>query len=81
MDEQISVEFLGVLSTDKYENLEKVWLPGKQGNMTIMPRHDSLVTELRDSDVTLFFKNGETKELPVKNSFAIIEKDKIIVFI
>jgi F-type H+-transporting ATPase subunit epsilon len=70
----LSVVILSPTSREVLENLEKVILPSIEGDMTILPGHISLITELNTTKETIVFTtSGEEKKYQFSNALAVIE--------
>ena len=60
------------------ENIDSVTLPGVLGEMTILPRHAPIMTELRPGPV-LFRRAGEEIDLALSGGFMEVRDDTVIV--
>jgi F-type H+-transporting ATPase subunit epsilon len=60
------------------ENIDSVTLPGVLGEMTILPQHAPIMTELRPGPV-LFRRAGEEVDLALSGGFMEVRDDTVIV--
>jgi F-type H+-transporting ATPase subunit epsilon len=60
------------------ENIDSVTLPGVMGEMTILPQHAPIMTELRPGPV-LFRRAGEDVDLALSGGFMEVRDDTVIV--
>jgi len=60
------------------ENIDSVTLPGILGEMTILPQHAPIMTELRAGPV-LFRRAGEEVDLALSGGFMEVRDDTVIV--
>jgi F-type H+-transporting ATPase subunit epsilon len=60
------------------ENIDSVTLPGVLGEMTILPQHAPIMTELRPGPV-LFRRAGEEIDLALSGGFMEVRDDTVIV--
>ena len=60
------------------ENIDSVTLPGVMGEVTILPQHAPLMTELRPGPV-LFRRAGEEVDLALSGGFMEVRDDTVIV--
>ena len=60
------------------ENIDSVTLPGVMGEMTILPQHAPIMTELRPGPV-LFRRAGEEVDLALSGGFMEVRDDTVIV--
>jgi F-type H+-transporting ATPase subunit epsilon len=60
------------------EGVESVTLPGSEGELTILPQHAPLMTDLRPG--ALFFRKGGTEvDVALSGGFLEVRDDKVIV--
>ena len=60
------------------ENIDSVTLPGVMGEMTILPQHAPIMTELRPGPV-LFRRAGEEVDLALSGGFMEVRNDTVVV--
>jgi F-type H+-transporting ATPase subunit epsilon len=60
------------------ENIDSVTLPGVMGEMTILPQHAPIMTELRPGPV-LFRRGGEEIDLALSGGFLEVRNDNVVV--
>jgi F-type H+-transporting ATPase subunit epsilon len=60
------------------ENIDSVTLPGVMGEMTILPQHAPVMTELRPGPV-LFRRAGEEVDLALSGGFMEVRNDTVVV--
>ena len=60
------------------ENIDSVTLPGVMGEMTILPQHAPVMTELRPGPV-LFRRGGEEVDLALSGGFLEVRNDNVVV--
>ena len=60
------------------ENIDSVTLPGVMGEMTILPEHAPIMTELRPGPV-LFRRGAEEIDLALSGGFMEVRNDTVVV--
>ena len=60
------------------DGVESVTLPGSEGELTILPSHSPLMTELAPGPLT-FRKGGQETDVAVAGGFLEVRDDKVIV--
>jgi F-type H+-transporting ATPase subunit epsilon len=60
------------------EGVDSVTLPGSEGELTVLPSHAPLMTELRPGPLT-FRKGGQEIDVAVAGGFLEVRDDKVIV--
>ena len=60
------------------EGVDSVTLPGSEGELTVLPRHAPLMTELRPGPL-LFRKQGQEIDVALSGGFLEVRDDKVIV--
>ena len=62
-------------------DVDSVTLPGKDGYITILKNHASLVTTLRSGKLITRFSNEKEKTIEITGGFSEIKNNKLIVLI
>ncbi len=60
------------------EDIESVTLPGIEGEMTILPQHAPLMTELRPGAL-VYRRSGEETDVALAGGFLEVRDDKVVI--
>ena len=60
------------------EGVDSVTLPGSEGELTVLPSHAPLMTELRPGALT-FRKGGQETDVAVAGGFLEVRDDRVVV--
>ncbi|MCE0483094.1 MAG: F0F1 ATP synthase subunit epsilon [Methylacidiphilales bacterium] len=60
------------------DNVDEVLLPGSEGDMGILPKHENLVTDLKAGELR-YKRNGQVETLAIGEGFAEITGDSVAV--
>jgi F-type H+-transporting ATPase subunit epsilon len=76
---QISLE---IISMDRHVfdgDVASITVPGKDGELTILPHHIPLVTPLKAGEIAIKEMNGGAQYLAVGSGFLIVAQDKVTI--
>ncbi len=60
------------------EDIDSVTLPGSEGEMTILPQHAPLMTELQPGAL-VFRRSGEETDVALAGGFVEVRDDKVVI--
>ena len=81
MANQLSLEVVTPRRTVLIEDVDSVTLPGKDGYITILKNHASLVTTLKSGNLIARSSKEKEKTIEITGGFSEIKNNKLIVLI
>lgn len=58
-----------------------VTVPGSQGEMTVLPHHEPIVTTLKAGTVRVRVSGGETKEFPIEGGMLECSGERAVILL
>lgn len=56
-------------------------LPGSEGEMTIMPHHEALITTLKTGTISVRIMGGETRTFAIENGVLECSNNRVVVLL
>ena len=56
-------------------------LPGSEGELTILPHHEALITTLKAGTISVRVAGGETKHFPIENGVLECSNNRAVVLL
>ena len=64
----------------EYSEIDKIFLPGVTGDMTILPNHSALISPLKKGVIEAFTSGDKSINIDVEHGLVVVDQDRVEVF-